>query len=202
MSNEPEEKVFAMHVSRLRKETGKDRTSPAESPGRDEHARDRSAGGQAGTAPAESVSSEEVDQNPGGGPENFNPSDADYKAFGWAGNKTQPSLVIIVKDGSEYSINYCDLASACPNGSMFLPAAPGCDGNVIRLLVSGPNGTFMIVAEGELLRPVWGLVMAHKTPWIRELPAGADFVQGDQPVIRSIGFAEPQRATAVKGLAR
>jgi hypothetical protein len=42
----------------------------------------------------------------------------DYRAFGRADNKAQPSLVIILKDGSEYAFNYADLASASPDGSM------------------------------------------------------------------------------------
>ncbi len=59
---------------------------------------------------------------------------------------------------------------------MFLPSAPGCKGNVIRLRIAGDDGVFMVVIEGLRLRRVWELIMAHKTPWIHELPAELDFI--------------------------
>ena len=125
-----------------------------------------------------------------GGPEDFDPTSGEYKAYGWAGNKTVPALLIILKDGSVPSINYCDLGSAYPGGSMFLPASPGCKGNVIRLRrVAGDDGVFMIVIEGIRLWRVWELVMGHKTPWIRELPERVDFVDGDSPVIWSVALS-------------
>jgi hypothetical protein len=111
----------------------------------------------------------------------------DYKAFGWAGNKTLPSLVVILKDGSEYGINYADLGTAWPHCSMFQPSAPGFTGNVIRLRIAGDDGVFMVVIEGVRLRRVWDLIMGHKTPWIHELPA-VDFGGGDDPIIWSVAF--------------
>lgn len=131
----------------------------------------------------------------GAGLESFDPDSADYKAFGWAGNVTVPSLIIILKDGSECGVNYHDLASAYPGGSMFLPSAPGCKGNVIRLLVVGADGLFLVVIEGLRLRRLWELIMGHKTPWIHELPAGVDFTGSADPVIWSIAF-KPVRAAA------
>jgi hypothetical protein len=131
-----------------------------------------------------------------GGPESFEPGSGDYKAYGWAGNKTLPSLLIIFKDGSEGGINYCDLASAYPGGSMFLPSAPGCRGNVIRLRVAGDAGVFMIAIEGVRLRRVWELIMGHKTPWIHELPAGQEFGRGDEPVIWTITIQQSNAAAA------
>src|SRR5205823_44811 len=124
-------------------------------------------------------------REPDGGPEAYDPASGDYKAFGWAGNKTLPSLVIILKDGSECGVNYGDLASAHPGGSMFLPTAPGCKGNVIRLRVAGDDGVFLIVIEGVLLRRVWELIMGHKAPWIHELPPGAVHLRPEEPVIWS-----------------
>ncbi|MFL5285231.1 MAG: hypothetical protein ACJ8AW_30710, partial [Rhodopila sp.] len=117
-----------------------------------------------------------------------------------AGNKALPSLVVILKDGSECGFNYADLASACPDGSMFFPSAPGCAGNVIRLRIAGDDGVFLIVIEGLRLRRVWGLIMAHQTPWIHELPPGMEFAGSTkEPVIRSIAFTSPKAARAAAG---
>jgi hypothetical protein len=123
----------------------------------------------------------------------FDPESTDYKAFGWAGNKTVPSLSVILKDGTALGINYGDIASAYPGGSMFLPSAPGCKGNVIRLRVAGDAGAFMAVLEGRRLWRGWELLMGHKTPWIRELPEGMDVIGGSEPVIWTIAFS------AIKG---
>lgn len=132
----------------------------------------------------------------GGGPEHFDAESGDYKAFGWPGNKAQPSLI---KDGAELGFNYADLATAYPGSSMFLRSAPGRKGNVIRLLFHGDAGLFAVVLEGIGLRPVWGLLMGHRTPWIHELPDGAEFGHGE-PVIRSVSFQiiEPERAASGK----
>ena len=136
------------------------------------------------------------EDDPQGGPESYDPASGDYKAYGWAGNRTLPSLIIIFKDGSEGGFNYCDLASAHPGGSMFLPSAPGHKGNVIRLRIAGDDGPFMTVLEGLRLRRVWELIMAHKTPWIHELPAGLDLPGGNEPVIWSAGFTTLRAAAA------
>jgi hypothetical protein len=202
MDDEPKEKVFTMHVNRLKQSRDAGgRTSPADLLlGREAPEQQRDQGGEAKEAvvpPPATVPANSDD--PGGGPESFDHASADYKAFGWAGNKTLPSLIFILKDGSEYGINYGDLASACPTGSMFLPSAPGFKGNVIRLRVAGDDGVFMPIIEGLRLRKVWGLIMAHKTPWIHELPADMAVVRDDEPVIWSIGFLDKQRLAAIGG---
>src|SRR3954451_25385941 len=46
------------------------------------------------------------EDDPQGGPESYDPASGDYKAYGWAGNRTLPSLIIIFKDGSEGGFNY------------------------------------------------------------------------------------------------
>jgi hypothetical protein len=134
----------------------------------------------------------------GGGPEDFDAESGEYKAFGWAGNKSQTTLIIILKDGTELGFNYADLATSYPNGSMFLRKAPGRKGNVIRLLVHGDEGLFAVILEGIGLRQVWGLVMQHRTPWIHELPEGATPVPGE-PVIRSFTFLKVKRQRAGGG---
>jgi hypothetical protein len=200
MDDEAKEKVVAMHVNRLKHgpRNGPEGTSPADLLGKGAQQRDRGGeASEAGAPPPATVPANTDD--PGGGPESFDPESADYKAFGWAGNKTLPSLIVILKDGSEYGINYGDLASACPTGSMFLPSAPGFKGNVIRLLVAGPDGVFMVVIEGLRLRRVWGLIMGHKTPWIHELPAGMAVVRNDEPVIWSIHFLDQKQLAAARG---
>jgi hypothetical protein len=199
MDDEPKEKVIAMHVNRLRNgpREGPQGTSPADLLGRSGPQRDRDGEGKKPEpVPPESAA---AGNDPAGGPESFDPASADYKAFGWAGNKTLPALIFILKDGSEYGINYGDLASACPGGSMFLPSAPGSKGNVIRLRVSGDDGPFLAVAEGLRLRKVWGLIMAHKTPWIHELPASLAVVRDDEPVIWSIRFLDAKQLAASGG---
>jgi hypothetical protein len=133
---------------------------------------------------------------PGGATESFDPESGDYKAFGVAGNKTLPSLIIILKDGSECGINYADLATAWPGGSMFLPSAPGCKGNVIRLRIAGDDGVFTVIIEGVRLRRGWELIMGHKMLWIHELPAGMDFNGDDEPEIRSVTFQRLLQAAA------
>jgi hypothetical protein len=141
---------------------------------------------------------EAVSPPPEGGPETFDPESADYKAYGWAGNKTLPSLRLIRKDGSEKAIQYAHLDSQCPDGGCeFLPSVPGRKGNVIRLRVAGHGPVFLIFIEGIRLRRVWELIMSHLTPWIHELPADADFSGGSDPVIWSFAFksvgTEPDR---------
>jgi hypothetical protein len=167
--------------------------------------RDRAAGGDRrdtepapAAAPSLAPPVQPGGAEPGDGTESFDPEGTDYKAFGWAGNKTVPSLILILKDGSSLGINYGDLASACRDGSVFLPSAPGSKGNVIRLRVAGDDGVFLVLLEGGRLWRVWELIMAHKTPWIRELPEGMDFVGGADPVIRSIAI-HPLKAAAAAG---
>jgi hypothetical protein len=126
--------------------------------------------------------------DPGGGPESFDPESTDYKAYGRPGNKTLPSLRIILKDGSEHGGHYADLATAYPGGSEFVPSAPGGTGNVIRLLFAGQGCPFLVVISGIRLRRVWELLMGHLTPWIYELPPGTAFAGDDEPVIRAITF--------------
>ena len=79
---------------------------------------------------------------------------------------------------------------------MFLPSAPGHKGNVIRLRIAGDDGPFMTILEGLRLRRVWELIMAHKTPWIHELPAGLNITAGNEPVIWSAGFTTLRAAAA------
>jgi hypothetical protein len=135
----------------------------------------------------------------GGGPESFDPEDADYKAFGWAGNKTLPSLRIILKDGSEKGCLYSHLDSECPvDGCEFIPSAPGRKGNVIRLRFAGHSSVFMVIIEGVRVRRVWELLMAHQTPWIRELPTDVDFKNDNEPVMKSITF-KAVKADAAEG---
>jgi hypothetical protein len=201
MPDEPKERVIAMHVNRAKTSPrdGSAGTSPADLLlGKSTPQRDR-GGDRPEAEPVQPVPVRVDGGDPGGGPEAFDPDSTDYKAFGWAGNLTLPSLIIILKDGSEYGINYCDLASACPTGSMFLPSAPGCKGNVIRLRVAGDDGVFMIVIEGIRLRRVWELIMAHKTPWIHELPERIGFGGDSEPVIRSISFLDQKRLAAGSG---
>jgi hypothetical protein len=133
-----------------------------------------------------------VKEQHSGGPEDFDAEGGDYKAFGWAGNQAQPTLIIILKDGEELSFTYADLATAHPGGSMFLRAAPGSRGNVIHLLFHGDDGLFVVALEGIRLRQVWGLLMRHQTPWIQELPEGAESARGE-PVIRSVAFQRIER---------
>lgn len=134
------------------------------------------------------------DDNPGGGPESFDDESADYKAFGWAGNKTLPILRLIYKDGSEGLIVYGHIDTNLTNGSQFLPRPPGRKGNLIFLRVVGHDGVFMLVIEGLRLRRIWELILAHKTPWIHELPEGLDFGGNGEPVIWSFTAKGPLKA--------
>ena len=125
-------------------------------------------------------------EHPGGGPEFFDAEDAEYKAFGWAGNKTLPTLRVIFKDGSEWAIVYAHLDTHPVQGSRFLPSSPGRKGNLILLRVAGHEGGFLVEIEGIRLRRVWELLMGHLTPWIHELPPGVDFMASEEPVIWSV----------------
>ncbi len=201
MLDEPEERVIAMHVNRVKsgQRDGSAGTSPADLLlGRSAPQRDRGGDGRE-AEPAEPVPVRAEAGVPGGGPETFDPESTEYKAFGWAGNVTLPAFSIILKDGSALAVNYADLASAHQGGSVFLPSAPGCKGNVIRLRIAGDDGVFMAVLEGLRLWRVWELIMAHKTAWIRELPERMDFVGGNEPVIWTIALAEPARMAANGG---
>src|SRR5262245_61357111 len=96
-------RTFAMHVNRPRMgpRDGQGGTSPADlllDRGAAAPRMDRPADGQASDSPPPDMGEGD---NPGGGPEFFDPESADYKAFGWAGNKTLPSLIIILKNGTE-----------------------------------------------------------------------------------------------------
>jgi hypothetical protein len=136
----------------------------------------------------EPVQAEAVAAPPlGSGPESFDPAGTDYKAFGWASNKTVPTLLLIFADGREKAVVYGQLDSDPDNGSEFLPSAPGQKGSVLRLRVAGSARVFFVVIEGAVVRHVWELIMAHKTPWIRVLPPGGVPTRGE-PVIWSIAF--------------
>lgn len=129
------------------------------------------------------------------GSESYDP-ESDYKACGWAGNKTLPTLRLILKDGSEIAIVYGHLDTNPVNGSSFVPKPPGRKGNLIFLRAVGFDGVFMVVIEGIRLRRIWELIMSHQTPWICELPDGMDFASNDEPVIWSItakGPLKPER---------
>jgi hypothetical protein len=181
------ERVVAMHLSRIRngpREEGEP-ASPADLVS-------RTAVPPREALPMSRIPAPADREDPGGGTESFDPARTDYKAFGWANNRTVPTLVVILKDGTECGINYADLATAWPGGSSFMPSAPGYAGNVIRLLVAGDAGRFSLVIEGLRLRRVWELIMAHKTPWIHELPAGIAVGGDAEPVIRSVRLEEPR----------
>jgi hypothetical protein len=129
-------------------------------------------------------------------PESFDPESTDYKAYGWAENKTLPSLRIILKDKSEKGLLYAHLDSECPvDGCEFIPSAPGRKGNVIRLRFAGHTSVFMVIIEGIRLRRVWELIISHQTPWIHELPTDVDFINDKEPVVKSITF-KPVKADA------
>jgi hypothetical protein len=131
----------------------------------------------------------ETQKPEGAASESFDPESPDYKACGWAGNKTLPSLRLILKDGSEKGLLYSHLDSECPSdGCEFIPSAPGRKGNVIRLRFAGHATVFMIIIEGMRLRRVWELLMAHQTPWIHELPTDVHFINDNEPVVKSITF--------------
>lgn len=183
MDADTEEKVIAMPLKHEARESAGewlDGISPADL--REDRAaafkqRDR-GGGRPGTETAEPASE----------PESFDPAGDEYKAFGWAGNTTLPSLVLIFRDGSERAIVYAHLDSHPSDGSVFLPSAPGCKGSVIRLRIAGQGGVFIVVIQGLRLRRVWELILGHKTPWIHELPPGVVPLRQDEPVIWSIAF--------------
>ena len=176
MDDERKDKVIVMNRAKTGSRDMPEGISPADLlDGSGTSQPDRAAAvrhGREAVAAPELVRDAGESPEPGAGPECYDAGSSDYKAFGWAGNKTMPALIVILKDGSARAINYCDLATACPGGSMFLPSAPGCKGNVIRLLVAGVDGAFLIVIEGRRLWRLWELIMGHKTPWIHELAGG------------------------------
>lgn len=203
MVGEGKERVFAMNRLRNSLRDLPEGTSPADlidGNGTPHPGHGPAVGSGQEVPPPELIKNAAEEPPTGAGPESFDPDSDDYKAFGWAGNKTLPTLVIILKDGSEFGINYADLATSWPGGSMFLPAAPGCKGHVIRLRIAGDDGMFSVILEGGRLRRVWDLIMMHKTPWIRELPAGQmDFIGGTDPVIRSVSFDRSRAAAGAAG---
>jgi hypothetical protein len=124
-----------------------------------------------------------------GDPESFDPDSADYKAYGWASNKTQPSLRVILRNGAECYLPYADLEPAAyPGGCEFVPSAPGRTGCVIILRLGGRGAPFVVIIEGLRLRRVWELICGHRTAWIHEAPAATRFQSDTEPVIRSITF--------------
>lgn len=118
------------------------------------------------------------------GQENFNPDSRDYKAHGWSGNKTLPTLRFIRKNKSEFACHYHHLDSH-PDGCEFIPSAPG-KGNVIRLRFAGASVNFTVTIEGRNLRRCWELLMGHLTPWVYEYPADIDDLGKGEPVVKSI----------------
>ena len=101
---------------------------------------------------------------PFGGPEAFDPDSSDYKACGWPGNGSLPTLRVILKDGSEFACHYADLDTAYPGGSVSMPSASGHKGNVMTLRFAGRAAPFLVVCDGLLLRAVWGLVLSPTGP--------------------------------------
>lgn len=146
-----------------------------------EFERDAMAAAMPGFEPAASPQAE--------GLESFDPESSDYKACGWAGNKTLPSLRFILKDQSEFGCSYAHLDTAHPGGCQFIPSAPG-KGNIIRLRFAGQASVFMVVMEGTGLRRLWEAIMAHRVPWVHELPSGINFHGRDETVVRSITVLE------------
>jgi hypothetical protein len=132
-----------------------------------------------------------TDDDGEGGIEAFDPASSDYKAYGRADNLTLPSLRLIFKDGSEKACLYSQLDSnGLRDGCEFIPSSADGRGNVIRLRFAGHSAVFLVIIEGLRLRRVWELIMGHQTPWIHELSADAPFLNGNDPVIRSITIKE------------
>lgn len=121
------------------------------------------------------------------GGEFFDPTSRDYKAFGWAGNKTLPSLRFILKDGRQPCGFYHHLDSRYPDGCEFIPSAPG-KGNVIRLRYVGASSAFSVTLEGRNLRRGWELIVSHSTPWVREYPSDMDTLGDAAIVVNAINF--------------
>ncbi len=121
------------------------------------------------------------------GPETYDPASKDYKACGWAGHRTVPSLCFIHKDQSETACCYAHLDTHHPGGCEFIPSAPR-RGNVIRLRFAGASVTFMVEIEGRNLRRCWELIMGHQTPWVAEYPADMDAEAATVPVVKAIRY--------------
>jgi hypothetical protein len=121
-------------------------------------------------------------------PESYDPKRKSYRAFGHnPGNRTLPSLTLVLKDGSQRAFPNAHLDSHYPGGCEFIPSAPG-RGNVIRLRYAGANVSFMVELEGRNLHRVWELIMAHTTPFVVEYPADMDVLGEDEAVIKAIRF--------------
>ena len=121
------------------------------------------------------------------GPERYDPTRKDYKAFGWAGNSTVPSIRFIAKDQSERAFSFTHLDSHEPGGCEFIPSERGRP-NVIRLRFAGASSVFMVFIEGRNLHRGWELIIGHQTPWVAEYPGDMDTLGNDEPVVKSIRF--------------
>jgi hypothetical protein len=119
-------------------------------------------------------------------PEAFDAESGDYKAYGRTGKHSVPTLRLIFKNGSQRPCQYAHLDTHDPDGSEFIPSAPGGRGNIIRLRFAGHSSVVIVTIEGVRLHRLWEQITGHLTPWVHELPAEADFSGGDDPVIRSI----------------
>lgn len=121
------------------------------------------------------------------GPEVYDPDRKDYKAFGWAGNRTVASIRFIHKDQSEIGCSFAHLDTHYPGGCEFIPSAPR-RGNLIRLRFAGASVTFMLEIEGRNLRRCWELIMGQQTPWVAEYPADMDTEGVAVTVIKAIRY--------------
>lgn len=111
------------------------------------------------------------------------PDSADYQAFGRTANKPLLSFLCLMGNADIIGLQYAHLETPAE----FLRAKPERGAQSIVLRFSGHEPTEMRI-EGRNLGELFGHLMQHRIPWLRELPPARDYEPDAVPVITRIGF--------------
>jgi hypothetical protein len=109
----------------------------------------------------------------------------EYAAWSRPGNKPWPMVCFLSKGVAFTCLAYANLESI-----RLLPGDGPGQGPVLMLLFAGIDPQLVRI-EGKRLAKLADYLRRHVVAWVRELPTGGGFRQGDAAVITRITFTSP-----------